>query len=459
MVNLISTGSNYIIIIMGIIYAISCFTVFLPSSEKQQIKRMDRQEKFMFLFHFICYGVLFAKTLDTKLIFLYAAQVIFFKFLMFLYARLYIDCSRILMNHTCFLLLIGFVMLTRLSFDKAVKQFAIAAGTSVFVLFIPYFMKKAVFLKNLKWIYAIVGLLCLSSVFVIGTSQYGAMNWISLGHGIALQPSEFVKILFVFFMASMLTRAPSFKTLLITTIFAACHVMVLVMEKDLGGALIYFVVYVFLCYVATGRTIYLFGGIGAGVVAAKIAYMLFSHVRVRFIAWKDPWSVIDGSGYQIAQSLFAVAAGGWFGKGLTQGQPNDIPVIESDFIFSAITEEFGILFAICLILIYLGVFIHFLKIAMDVRGRFYKLLAYGFSICFIFQVFLTIGGVTKFIPSTGVTLPLISYGGSSVASTLIIFAVMQGIFIIAYKEDDEDEREQSNEQANREKNIRKPEQK
>ena len=459
MVNLISTGSNYIIIIMGIIYAISCFTVFLPSSEKQQIKRMDRQEKFMFLFHFICYGVLFAKTLDTKLIFLYAAQVIFFKFLMFLYARLYIDCSRILMNHTCFLLLIGFVMLTRLSFDKAVKQFAIAAGTSVFVLFIPYFMKKAVFLKNLKWIYAIVGLLCLSSVFVIGTSQYGAMNWISLGHGIALQPSEFVKILFVFFMASMLTRAPSFKTLLITTIFAACHVMVLVMEKDLGGALIYFVVYVFLCYVATGRTIYLFGGIGAGVVAAKIAYMLFSHVRVRFIAWKDPWSVIDGSGYQIAQSLFAVAAGGWFGKGLTQGQPNDIPVIESDFIFSAITEEFGILFAICLILIYLGVFIHFLKIAMDVRGRFYKLLAYGFSICFIFQVFLTIGGVTKFIPSTGVTLPLISYGGSSVASTLIIFAVMQGIFIIAYKEDDEDEREQSNEQANREKTIRKPEQK
>ena len=171
--------------------------------------------------------------------------------------------------------------------------------------------------------------------------------------------------------------------------------------------------------------------------------VLFAHVRVRFIAWKDPWSVIEGSGYQITQSLFAIAAGSWLGKGLTQGRPNDIPIVESDFIFSAITEEFGILFAICLILIYLGVFIHFLKIAMDVRGRFYKLLAYGFSICFIFQVFLTIGGVTKFIPSTGVTLPLISYGGSSVASTLIIFAVMQGIFIIAYKEDDENEEEQA----------------
>ena len=111
--------------------------------------------------------------------------------------------------------------------------------------------------------------------------------------------------------------------------------------------------------------------------------MLFAHVRVRFIAWKDPWSVIEGSGYQVTQSLFAIAAGGWLGKGLTQGRPNDIPIVESDFIFSAITEEFGILFAICLILIYLGVFVHFLKIAMDVRGRFYKLLAYGFSICFI----------------------------------------------------------------------------
>ncbi len=443
MVSLISTGSNYIIVIMGVIYAITCFTVFLPSTEKRQVKRMDRQELFMFVFHFICYGVLFAKTLDTKIIFLYLAQVVFFKMLIFVYSRVYVDCSRILMNHTCFLLLIGFVMLTRLSFDKAVKQFIIAAATSLIVLFIPYFMEKAVWLKKLKWIYGLLGLIFLSSVFVIGTSQNGATNWISLGHGIALQPSEFVKISFVFFIAAMLTKAPNFKTMLLTSIFAACHVIILIGEKDLGGALIYFVVYVFLCYVATGRGIYLFGGIGAGTLAAKLAYMLFAHVRVRFIAWKDPWSVIEGSGYQITQSLFAIAAGSWLGKGLTQGRANDIPIVESDFIFSAITEEFGILFAICLILIYLGVFIHFLKIAMDVRGRFYKLLAYGFSICFIFQVFLTIGGVTKFIPSTGVTLPLISYGGSSVASTLIIFAVMQGIFIIAYKEDDENEEEQA----------------
>lgn len=105
--------------------------------------------------------------------------------LIFVYSRVYVDCSRILMNHTCFLLLIGFVMLTRLSFDKAVKQFIIAATTSLIVLFIPYFMEKAVWLKKLKWIYGLLGLIFLSSVFVIGTSQNGATNWISLGHGIA----------------------------------------------------------------------------------------------------------------------------------------------------------------------------------------------------------------------------------------------------------------------------------
>ena len=440
MLNLVSTGSNYIIMIMCAIYAISCFTIFLPSSEERQVKRMDRHELFMFLFHFLCYGVLFCQTFDVKIIVLYVAQALFFKLLIFIYEHLYLDCSRILMNHTCFLLLIGFVMLTRLSFDKAIKQFAIVVVSSLVVLIIPFFMEKAYWLKRLRWIYGLIGLLFLALVFVIGTTKNGSTNWISFG-GFALQPMEFVKIAFVFFIAAMMEKPADSKRMFVTILFSACHVLVLIMEKDLGGALLYFVIFVFMCYAATGRGIYLFGGLSLGVLAGKLAYTLFTHVRVRFEAWLDPWSIIEGRGYQIAQSLFAIGTGGWFGMGLTQGRPSDIPVVESDFIFSAIAEEFGIFFAICLILIYLGVFVHFLKIAMDVQGRFYKLVAYGFSICFIFQVFLTIGGVTKFIPSTGVTLPLISYGGSSVASTLIIFAIMQGIFMIAYKEDEEDEEE------------------
>ncbi len=437
MLSVISSLSNYIILIMCAIYAVSSFTVFLPSSPYKQIKRMDRQELFMFIFHFLCYGVLFLKTFDFQIIILYAVQAVFFKFLIFIYHHFYKDCSRILMNHTCFLLLIGFVMLTRLDKSLAIKQFAIVAVVSIVVLIVPWILEKATWLKNLQWFYGVVGLLFLLTVFVIGATINGSTNWISLGP-IKIQPSEFVKITYVFFIAAMLEKARDFKRILITTIFCACHVMILILEKDLGAALLYFFVYIFMCYCATGRGIYVLGGLGLGAVAARLAYALFSHVRVRFNVWSNPWASPDGEGYQITQSLFAIGTGGWFGLGLTQGQPTDIPVVESDFIFSAIAEEFGLCFAICLIIIYLGIFIHFLTIAMDVQNRFYKLLAYGFSITFIFQVLLTIGGVTKFIPSTGVTLPLISYGGSSVSSTLIIFAILQGVFILAYKEEDEE---------------------
>ncbi len=440
MLNVISSVSNYIILIMCVIYVASSAMIFLPSTAETQARRMDRQELFMFVFHFICFAVLFMQTLDVQIIILYALQVAFFKILIFAYQHVYKECSRVLMNHTCFLLQIGFVMLTRLNFSLAVRQFAMVVGGSIVAFAIPIILKKALWLKKLRWVYGLLGLLFLMTVFVIGARINGSTNWISIGP-IKLQPSEFVKITYVFFLAAMLEKADNFKQILITTVFCAAHVLVLVMEKDLGAALLYFFVYIFMCYCATGRLVYVIGGLGLGTVAGRVAYSLFSHVRVRFTAWRDPWSVIDGQGYQITQSLFAIGTGSWFGMGLTQGQPTDIPVVESDFIFSAIAEEFGVLFAICLILIYLCVFGHFLTIAWDAENRFYKLLAYGFSMSFIIQVLLTVGGVTKFIPSTGVTLPLISYGGSSVVSTLLTFAILQGVFIITYNGEEEENAE------------------
>ena len=146
-------------------------------------------------------------------------------------------------------------------------------------------------------------------------------------------------------------------------------------------------------------------------------------------AWKDPWTVIDSQGYQITQSLFAMSRGGWFGLGIGQGTPKDIPFVETDFIFAAITEELGILYAVCLILICLSCFIFFVRIALKTRDRFYRLIAAGLAIVYLFQIFLTVGGEVKFIPLTGVTLPLVSYGGSSVMTTLFLLAVIQGIFL------------------------------
>lgn len=139
----------------------------------------------------------------------------------------------------------------------------------------------------------------------------------------------------------------------------------------------------------------------------------------------------------MAQSLFAIGTGSWFGMGLFQGSPELIPVRETDFIFSAIAEELGLIFALCLILICVSCYVMFLNIAMEIHNQFYKLVALGLGTCYIFQVFLTVGGVTKFIPSTGVTLPLVSYGGSSLLSTMIMIGIIQGLYII--REDEEKE--------------------
>ena len=188
-------------------------------------------------------------------------------------------------------------------------------------------------------------------------------------------------------------------------------------------------------YVAAKKPLYFISGLGAGCAAAYAGYHLFSHVRVRVMAWSDPFQYIDNEGYQIAQSLFAIGTGGWLGTGLYQGEPNKIPVVVEDFMFSAIAEEFGGAFAICLILICVSCFMMFVNIAMQIKNDFYKYTALGLGTLYGFQVFLTIGGAVKFIPSTGVTLPLISSGGSSMVVTIAMFAIIQGMYLL--KEDEE----------------------
>ena len=205
-------------------------------------------------------------------------------------------------------------------------------------------------------------------------------------------------------------------------------------------ALIYLITYLVMLYVASRKPIYMVLGLGSGALASVVAYHLFAHVRDRVIAWKDPLSVIDDQGYQISQSLFAIGSGGWFGVGLGQGMPDKIPVVKTDFVFSAIAEEFGVVFAICIIFICISCFLMFFNISMQVKDIFYKLIALGIGTLYGTQVFLALGGVTKFIPSTGVTLPLVSYGGSSLLSTIILFAIIQGLYVMQVDEGESDER-------------------
>lgn len=389
----------------------------------------------MFAIHFIAYLVLYLKSDDTNYIIFYAVQVVLFCGIILLYTKIYPKVSRLIINNMCMLLTIGFIMITRLSFKKGVKQCLFVAFAVTISLVIPVIIRKFKNLSEWSLIYAIVGIVALTLVMIIGSVSGGAKLGFTIA-GFGVQPSEFVKILFVFFVAGRLKQSTEFKDVVVTTVIAATHVLILVLSKDLGAALIMFVVYLIMLYVATRQPLYLFAGLAAGSVASVVAYYLFGHVRTRVAIWRGPVSPETNAGHQIAQSLFAIGTGSWFGMGLMQGAANTIPVGIEDFIFAAIAEELGLIFALCMILICLSCYVMFLNIAMQLRDTFYKLVALGLGTCYIFQIFLTIGGVTKFIPLTGVTLPLVSYGGSSVLSTIIMFSIIQGLYVL--REDEEE---------------------
>ena len=433
MVNIITQLFKYIIALLMAIYTIRCFTVFNAKTERKKRRVYKSQNFLMLLIHFMLYVIVFLNEKSMYVLVFYGAQLCFFIVALFLYSSIYRNASRLLINNMFFLMMIGFVMLTRLELSLAVKQFLIAVASVAFSLAVPVIIEKAGFLSRIGIVYGILGLVIVGSVFVFGTKVYGATNWVNIA-GIGFQPSELAKIIFVFFIAAMLFKDTSLRRIIITSVLAAVYVLMLVVEKDLGAAVIFFVTYIVMLYVASRQVIWPLLGLGAGSLASVAAYFLFDHVKRRVIAWKDPWSNYNDAGYQIAQSLFAIGTGGWFGMGLYQGMPKDIPVRESDFIFSVIAEELGGLFAICLLLVFISCFIMFINISLRLTNNFYKLLAIGLSISYGFQLFLCVGGVIKFIPHTGVTLPLISYGGSSILSTIIVFAVIQGLYLLKQKE-------------------------
>ena len=425
----VSKAAQYVILVLAVIYTIQSYTVFAQRNRLEREHIFLRQNVSMFAIHFLAYVIMYLNTMRFDLLLFYGAQVLFLMFTLLLYRNLYPRASRSLINNMCMLLSVGFIMITRLSYDQSVKQFEIAAAGMVLSLLIPLIVRKLLVLTKMTWGYVFVGIGLLALVLIAANVTNGAKLSIYIG-GFSFQASEFVKIIFVFAMAGLLSTEHSFRRVVIATVLAAAHVLILVISTDLGSALIFFVTYMVMLFVATRNPFLSLIGILAFCLAAVAAYFLFSHIRVRVQIWADPFADYAGSGYQICQSLFAIAAGGWFGTGLYNGSPGAIPYVAQDFMFSAILEELGGIFGICLILICMAVFVMFVNIAMKLGNRFYRLAALGIGTVYATQVFLTIGGGTKLIPMTGVTLPLVSYGGSSVLSTLIMFAIVQGLYML-----------------------------
>ena len=434
MMNLIIQISKYLILLLMALYTLQCFTVFRLRDEEAKRYLFLRQNMLMFSMHFVAFMVLYLELTETTILLFYGAQVLYLAAVLVLFGNLYRRASRLLINNMCMLICVGFIMVTRLSYEQSVKQFKIAVLSSVVALLIPVIIRKLRFITRMYWAYTLLGIGLLGLVAIAARVTYGAKLSFELG-GISVQPSEFVKIIFVFAIAGLLTRARDFRRIAIATGLAAVHVLILVISKDLGSALICFITYLVMLFVATRNPFYVLAGVLSGSVAAVGAFFLFSHVRVRVEAWKDPFKDYQGDGYQIGQSLFAISAGSWFGTGLCQGSPGAVPLAAQDMMFSAICEELGCVFGICLILVCMSCFIMFVNIAMQLTNRYYRLVAVGLGTTYAVQTFLTVGGTIKLIPLTGVTLPLVSYGGSSMLSTLIMFAIVQGLYMLQRDEE------------------------
>lgn len=360
-------------------------------------------------------------------LFLGFAGLVFLISASYITQKLYALSCPLIWNGVFFLIDIGIVILQRLNPEMAKKQliwFLIGFTLSVVLPFIFNFMPR---LDIFKYIYLILGFALLISTLFFGFESGGAVNWINI-KGFIFQPSEFVKAIFVFFLASSFSKKPqNIKQLIVPTLVSAIFVLCLVFQTDLGGALIFFMTFMVMLYIATSNTILISIGLGSISLCSVIAYNIFSHVRTRVLIWQNPWKDVEYGGYQIVQSLFAIGTYGLLGCGLTRGFSKYIPVVEKDFIFSAICEEFGVLFAIGMLLIFLMIFLRCIKISLHTSNRFLSLLSSGFTSMLCFQTFLIIGGVTKFIPLTGVTLPFVSYGGSSIIISFIFIGIIQWI--------------------------------
>ncbi len=439
--------SRYLLPVFMAFYAFNAFfSAAVPEEERRGFTIM--QAAFMVLIHVTGFLVLFLESGKESLLYFCGLQELLFFTLILVYRYLYPASSPLVINNVVTLLSVSFVMLSRLSPEKALRQFLIVTLSVIFACVIPYFILKLKAIRQFSLWFGVLGVVLLLLVFLLGSVTNGSRLSFTIA-GITFQPSEFVKLLFVFFAAGelarpeeeedpfipdLLGRLPRWGRILISTGIAGVHVLILVLSRDLGAALIFFVIYAVMLYAALKTPLVLAGAAVLGVCGALVGYRLFSHVQTRVIAWLDPYSVIDNQGYQIAQSLFAIGTGSWFGMGLMKGSPGKIPIVTADFIFSAISEEFGTIFGVCLLLVCVNLFLMFMNAAMQTADPFYRLIALGLSASYAIQLMLSVGGVTRFIPLTGVTLPFLSYGGSSVMVSMVMIAVIEGIYALREQE-------------------------
>ncbi len=336
---------------------------------------------------------------------------------------------------------LGYVMITRLDDELAGLQslwslVAIAAFVATLL-----FVQRATDLARYRWTLFFGGavLLLLPMVPGLGLNVNGARIWVSVGP-INFQPGEFAKLALAIFFAAYLAerrelisastwklgpfRLPELQYIAPILVAWGFSVMVMVGERDLGSSLLFFTLFVVMMWVATERVSYLVIGFALFGAAAFASWRLFGHVQTRVDIWLDPWEDEYGNGFQIVQALYGLGDGGIVGTGLGRGSPDKVPEAQNDFIFAALGEEMGLVGATTVLMAYLLFIGAGLRIALRTDRTFEKLLAVGLTTIVGVQAFIIIGGVIKVVPLTGITLPYVSYGGSSLLSNYILLALL-----------------------------------
>ncbi len=334
----------------------------------------------------------------------------------------------------------GLTMLLRLKpelFQAQVVWCSLGLAVFTVMALLPgrWFLKMSLF--KYSWGVLTIGLVMATALF--GVDIGGHRSWIILGP-LRLQPSEIAKLTLVMFMAAYLCErhlvlaqtdrkllgisVPQLRYLAPLLAVWGMTLLMVVAQVDLGTALLFFSITLAMLYMASGRKIYVIAGIALFLLGVVVCYYGYYHIRTRVDIWLNPWADPNGRGYQIIQSLFALAAGGLFGKGLGLGRPELIPEVHTDFIFAAIAEELGIAGSMAVFLLYLLLIVRAFRVALRGRDSFRMLAAAGFATALALQVLLIVGGISKFLPLTGITLPFVSYGGSSMVANYALLGLL-----------------------------------
>lgn len=324
---------------------------------------------------------------------------------------------------------IGILEIYRLNNKMAFRQI-IWFCIGIIAFWVVYLILKYIKIWNkMYYFYAGVSYILFIATILFGKNINGAKNWIRLGENFAFQPSELIKIAFVFLIAAFYKNRDKFEKSLLKRhslhFFFYTFVGFLFLQKDLGSVLVFSGVFIFAQYMYEPHRKYMIVNFLILSFGAILGYILFTHVKVRVKIWLDPFKYADGMGYQIIQGFYAIASGGFFGTGLGLGRPDYIPFAESDYIFASICEEMGILMGMGLVMLFLILTYRGIKTSMEQQNRFYKYVAFCLSLIFAFQALIMFGGILKLIPLTGITIPFVSYGGSSILSSFIALGVLQ----------------------------------